>query len=276
MIQIISLLLNVSGRLLISLIIISVVFTGCGDSSEPEDDIDDSNLGEEEYVKTPFADEFNGNEVDGSVWRIATWVEHGGQTGRERCFVKDGYLNLVFINDSEKGFLSSAIETNDEFLYGRWEARLKASSIKGVLNSMYTIDWDNTADPSSSSDGTKQEIDIEFLTYSFSDSNGEVHLALHAEGKPSSGTNPDIALDFNPSDDFHIWGFDVTSEYIEWFVDDLVLKRITYSENAIEINAPYNLKFNFWSAEHWINGPPVPDTECIYLIDWVRFTPHPE
>ena len=181
---------------------------------------------------------------------------------------------MIFINDSTitDYYLSAAIQTRQEFYYGRWEARLKPSHVPGVLNSMYTIDWDNTATGSA---GTRQEIDIEFLTHSFADDSGEVHFAVHATGLPSWDTNPDIPLDFNPSDDFHVWGFDITPEHIQWFVDDQVLLTYEYSENDITINAPYLLKFNFWSAVNWINGPPEPDVECLYLIDWVRFTPYP-
>jgi beta-glucanase (GH16 family) len=155
-----------------------------------------------------FEDDFNGEKIDESVWQIGTWVEHGGQTGRKRCYVENGYLNLIFINDSEEGYLSSAIQTREEFLYGRWEARLKPSSVPGVLNSMYTIDWDD-------GNGTKQEIDIEFLTYTFDENSGEVHFAVHADDFNSFNTNPDIELDFNPSGDFHVWGFEITPEHVQ-------------------------------------------------------------
>ncbi len=228
---------------------------------------------QEAYVDEVFFDDFNGSGVETSVWQIATWKEHGGQTGTDRCYVSDGKLNMVFINDSQDGFLSAAIQTRNEFLYGRWEARLKVSDVPGVLNSFYTIDWDNTADNTSGSDGTKEEIDIEFLTYTFDNNEGEVHFAVHAEGLTSFNTNPDIALDFNPSDDFHVWGFDIQPDYIEWFVDDRVLLRYNYSEHDVSITSPYQLKLNVWSAVNWINGPPTPDVESIYQIDWIRFTP---
>jgi beta-glucanase (GH16 family) len=218
-------------------------------------------------TEAQFEDDFNDEQINESVWQIATWVEHDGQTGRGRCYSENGYLNLVFINDSAEGYLSSAIQTREEFLYGRWEARLKPSSVPGVLNSMYTIDWDD-------GDGTKQEIDIEFLTYTFADNSGEVHFAVHADGLNSFNTNPDIELDFNPSDDFHVWGFEITPLYVQWFVDDLILLTYTYSENDIVIDSEYQLKFNFWSQENWINGPPVENTECIYQIDWIRFYPY--
>jgi beta-glucanase (GH16 family) len=213
----------------------------------------------ESYVKTPFFDDFNGTQVDSSA---------------ERSYVEDGNLKMIFINDSTQGYLSSAIQTREEFYYGRWEARLKPSNVPGVLNSMYTLDWDNTVDGSSSRDGTKQEIDIEFLTFAFTGDDGRVHFAVHAEGLSSFDTNPDVLLGFDPSADFHVWGFDITPEKIEWFVDDQVLWTYDYAENPIIIDAPYVLKFNFWSSTDWINGPPVADTEIVYLIDWVRFTPY--
>jgi beta-glucanase (GH16 family) len=213
------------------------------------------------------------NPIDNKIWTVGGWKEHGGQLSPDRCYVKDGLLNMIFINNSEKGQLNSAIQTVDEFLYGRWETSLKPSNVPGILNSFYTIDWDNTADPSSTSNGTKQEIDIEFLTKSFTGKTGEVHLALHERGKKSFQTNPDIKLDFDPSSDFHVWGFDVTPEYIEWFVDDKVLYRYVYKGNAITVDAPYMLKLNVWTSDKWVGGPPEENVECIYQIDWIKFTP---
>jgi beta-glucanase (GH16 family) len=228
---------------------------------------------DEAYVDEPLFDDFNGTEIDESTWWVATWNEHGGQTGRERCYVENGFMHMVFINSSQDGFLSAAVQTWDEYFYGKWECRLKPSNVPGVLNSMYTIDWDNTANAGSTSDGTKEEIDIEFLTVSFEENYGEVHYAVHASGRTSFNTNPDVPVDFNPSDDFHVWGFEITPEYIEWFVDDSVLTRYVYADNDIAITSPYQLKFNVWSMTEWIQGPPEPDVECIYQIDWIRFTP---
>jgi beta-glucanase (GH16 family) len=188
--------------------------------------------------------------------------------------VEDGNLKLIFINDSTQGYLSAAIQSREEFYYGRWEARLKPSNVSRVLNSMYTIDWDNTADGSSPSDGSKQEIDIEFLSYSFTGDDGRVHFALHASGLRSAATSPDILLGFDPSADFHVWGFDISPERIQWFVDDRVLWTYVYAGKPITIDAPYLIKFNVWSGTNWINGPPAADTESVYLVDWVRFTPY--
>lgn len=234
--------------------------------------ISQAQVTEEKFYDENFYEGFDG-PVDNQIWQVLTGSEHGGDLSRERCYVENGLLNMIFINDSEKGYLSSAIQTRNEFLYGRWEASLKPTDVPGVLNSLYTIDWNNTADESSGSDGTKQEIDIEFLSKSFKDESGEVHFALHESGKKSFQTNPDIQLNFNPSTDFHVWGFEITPDYIEWFVNDTVLHRYVYKENEITVDAPYVLKLNFWSSEKWIGGPPEENVKCVYQIDWIKFTP---
>ena len=223
----------------------------------------------EERIEEPkgtFREDFNDATIDESSWTIADWKEHGGQTGTERCYVKDGYLHMVLLNNDGE-ILSSAIQTKQKFMYGRWEARIKPSSIPGVLNSFYTIDWGGGS-------GTKQEIDIEFLTYSFGENTGEVHFAVHAKGLASFNTNPDIKLDFNPADDFHIWGFDIRPDRIEWFVDDEVLFTYLYSEHELKIDTPYQLKLNAWTQKDWINGPPISGVKTEYLIDWIKFTPY--
>ncbi|MDD4426264.1 MAG: glycoside hydrolase family 16 protein, partial [Mariniphaga sp.] len=225
----------------------------------------------EEHVDEVFFEGFD--QIDSKIWRVVGWTEHGGKTSPDRCYAKDGILNMIFINDPDQGNLGSAIQTEVEFLYGRWEARLKPSDVPGILNSFYTIDWDNTAISASDNDGTKQEIDIEFLTKSFTGNTGEVHIALHERGKKSYQSNPDFMLDFDPSSEFHIWGFDVTPEYLEWFVDDHIIYRYEYEGNPIRVDSPYYLKLNSWTSENWVGGPPEEGVECVYQIDWIKFTP---
>ncbi len=213
--------------------------------------------------------EENFDKIDNTVWDVAGWKEHGGQTSPERCFAKDGFLNMLFRYDgTTKTNLSSAIETNKKFLYGRWEFRAKPSSVKGVLNSFYTIDWGDKGS------GTKQEIDIEFLTYEFQKGSGRVQYAVHAAGLKSVGPEKGVALNFNPSEDFHVYGFEITPEKIDWFADDKILYTYNYSSGTIKINSPYTLKLNFWSQKNWIKGPPQADFDCVYQVDWIKFYPY--
>jgi len=218
-----------------------------------------------------FREDFN-TDIDEDIWIRTTHFEHHGQTGKERCFTKDGYLNLLWENKTgpEPPWLGSAIQSHQKFLYGKWEVRLKASSTPNVLNSFYTIDWRD-------GNGTRQEIDIEFLTRTFGENSGKIHLALHDyhEGeKRSYGVN--IDLDFNPSDDFHEYGFSVYRDKIEWFVDGNIIHTHVY--DIIKVDYPYNLKLNHWTDPkgEWVSGsegPPPAGTTSTYLVDWIQFTP---
>jgi endo-1,3-1,4-beta-glycanase ExoK len=211
-------------------------------------------------------DEFNGTQIDASVWQVASWPEHDGQTSPDRCFVKDGYLTMQFMNNGGT-FLSSAVQTWKTFLYGKWEYRAKCSSVPGVLNSFYTIDW-------GTGNGTKQEIDIEFLSKSFGTNKGQIHYAVHQEGRTSFQTNPDVDLGFDPSAAFHTYAIEITRTYVRWLVDGAEKKRYAYASGQITINAAYQLKLNFWSMNGgWIGGPPASGQLCTYLIDWIKFTP---
>ncbi len=240
---------------------------------------DDGSADPQPEPEYEFIDTFENGEIDTDKWQIGTWREHGGQLSRDRAYVENDKLVLVFEYDTEYYedtglFKSSAIQTRrDDFGYGRWEARLRIPDVDGVLPTMYTIDW---RDPDVR---TRQEIDIEFVTINISDDYSEVHFAVHGAEYDSWETQ--VELPFNPADDYHVWGFDITEERIQWFVDDIVLYEYYYDEQPGRIDAPYMLKFNFWSAKledggagNWIQGPPVANTEIYYHIDWVRFTSH--
>lgn len=254
-----------TSRWLLIIISFSFIFINCSKEEGHSTNKEKENAG-----TVVFREDFNSSNIDENVWQIGTWSEHGGQLSKDRCFVKDGYLHLLFMNDNGN-FKSSAIQSKDEFLYGKWEVRLKPTSVAGMLNSFYTIDWDDRQ-VNGDGDGTKQEIDIEFLTHTFTPDNGKVHFAVHASNLTSFETKPDIELGFNPSDDFHVWAINITSEFIEWSVDGKVLHIYQYDKQDIKINQPYMLKLNHWSAVDWIQGPPESGVTCEYLIDWIQFT----
>lgn len=212
-----------------------------------------------------FFDDFNGSGIDASAWQVATWREHGGQTGAERCFAKDGCLVMQYVNDGG-ALLSSAIQTRGSFLYGTWEYRAKCSSVPGVLNSFYAIDWRDGK-------GTRQEIDIEFLSRSFGKGGGRIHFAVHRAGRRSFQTDPDPELGFDPSAAFHTYAIDVARTSVRWLVDGRELRRYAYESGDICVDQPYQLKLNCWSQAAWIGGPPESGAVCSYLIDWIRFTP---
>lgn len=203
--------------------------------------------------------------IDTSVWEVGVWQEHGGQMSTDRATIDDGVLRLDFVNPGTTPYLSSAIQTRGLFYRGTWEARLKCSPVAGVINAFFTIDWDG-------GDGTKQEIDLEFVTQNNqTPGQGQLHLAVHAEGAVNHFVET-AAVPFNPSEGWHVYRIDILDDRVVWWVDGVEYGEFEYDE-VIAIDRPYQLKLNHWSSTNaWVGGPPTPDVLSRYECDWIRFT----
>ncbi|MFW6155353.1 MAG: family 16 glycosylhydrolase [Planctomycetota bacterium] len=216
-----------------------------------------------------FVDDFKpGWSSNHPHWRVASWVQNGTQMARERC-VDNGEGFLVQTVLAGEPYRGGSMQSTAEYPYGTWQARLRPSPVPGVLNSMFTKDWDDMTTPESDSDGTGFEVDIEFLTYTFGPDTGKVHLAIHAPGHTNYFVR-DVQLEFNPSDDFHVWGFDIHPEKVVWHVDGEVLATFN-KPSWMTIPTNYEMFFNAWTKDVWIHGPAAQDAH--YYIDWVAFTP---
>jgi len=217
-----------------------------------------------------FVEDFNpGWERTTRDWQRATWVQNKTQMAKERARVnEDGHLVLtVKAGYPERG---GSIQSKREFGYGRWVARVRPSDVAGALNSVFTKDWDDLTTPESNRDGRKAEVDFEFLTYTFGPDRGEVHLAIHLIDKHPLW-HIDIPLDFNPSDQFREWGFDILPDKVVWHVDGKLLFAWEYTDKYV-VDEMYEFFFNAWTNERWIQGPPKEDAH--YQIDWLKFYPY--
>lgn len=216
-----------------------------------------------------FEDDFSaGWEETQKAWRVATWKQNGAQMALERCRT-DGQGNLVqtvLAGDPPRG---GSVQSDREFGYGRWIARVKASPVPGVVNSVFTKDWDNLSTKDDMSDGSKAEVDIEFVTYTFAPGRGQVHLAIHLKDYDNFW-HSNFPLDFNPSEAFHDWGFDILPDRVVWHVDGKII-HTWHSTAEHFINPGYEFFFNSWTQKKWLKGPPGRDAD--YFIDWVRFYP---
>ncbi|MBL8949554.1 MAG: glycoside hydrolase family 16 protein [Myxococcaceae bacterium] len=252
------------------LMLVLAAATACGpvqlDTEPLNDDVVDAVQQAVSFEPISFLENFDPDwETTQTAWRRATWSQNGTEMHPSRAFTSDeGHLVQVVLPGSP--YRGGSIETNGEFGYGRWQARLRPSSVPGVLNSMFIKDWDDRQTPADGNDGLKAEVDIEFLSYTFSGDTGKVWLAVHFDGQQQYGTMVD--LDFNPSKAFRIWGFDVLPNQVRWHVNGKFIH--TYKFPAEKIAPRYEMFFNSWTRPDWINGPPA--AEARYLVDWVRFS----
>lgn len=202
-----------------------------------------------------------------SKWQIATWVQNGTRMSPSRCRAnEDGHLvQTVLPGEPYRG---GSLQSRREFGYGRWLARVRPPSVPGSLHSIFTKDWDDlTTD--TPHDGRKAEVDIEFLTYTFGRGKGEVHLAIHLLNH-SPLWHADVKIDFDPSESFNVWGFDILPDRVVWHVNGRVIHTWMYSDENY-VDPDYEMLFNSWTRDVWIKGPP--EQQADYHIDWVRFHP---
>lgn len=223
-----------------------------------------------DFLERPaFEDDFGpGWETEQTGWQVVTWRQAGTQMAAERCR-SDGSGFLVQRVKAGEPFLGGGLQSKREFGYGRWLVRSKPSAVPGVLNGIFTKDWDDFSTPGDKNDGEKAEVDMEFITDRFGPGRGEVYLAIHLKDR-SPLWELNLPLEFNPSDDFHVWGFDVLPDRVVWHVDGRVL-HTWVGEDGQRIDPGYEFFMNAWTRKEWLNGPPTKDAE--HLIDWVRFYP---
>lgn len=209
-----------------------------------------------------------GWEARQTTWEVGDWLQNGSRMDPSRCRT-NGEGQLVQTVLPGKPYRGGTIQSVREFGYGRWLARLRPTAVPGILNSMFTKDWEDHS-TEVRHDGLKGEVDFEFLTHTFSPGRGQVHLAIHLlEHTPL--WQADVELDFNPSEAYHVWGFDILPDRVVWHVEGRVIHTWMYTEEHT-IHTGYEMMFNSWTREAWIHGPPAEAGD--YHIDWVRFHPY--
>lgn len=218
------------------------------------------------YQEFDFADNNKGYGWHPEQAR-ATWTQNHTQMTVDRASLEDGFLHIRTTDylQAEPGYsgsltaLGGSVQRKNRYLYGKWEARLKPSSESGVVNAFFL--WN---------DVNNQEVDIEFTPYTFGEGSGEIHLAIHAQGFSNHFVH-DVSVDFNPSDDFHVYSIEVYRDKVVWRVDGAFLAEYVY-DNEVQINTKCMALINGWSStNHWVKGPPAATAH--YFVDWVRFYP---
>jgi endoglucanase len=145
------------------------------------------------------------------------------------------FLALPLVAKDYKG---AEIRTNDSFLYGKFEIKMKSCDASGMLMSFFTF-YDNP-------DFTTRwnEIDIEILGRYQNEVQFNAIVGKHEMHEKRQ------VLDFNPHKDFHWYAFEWTPEYIAWFVDEKEVYRQT-GEHIARMNQKQKIMMNIWPSQFW-------------------------
>jgi len=210
------------------------------------------------------------------LWRIAgTWTGTGGNVlDPANAVLVDtydsqpgGYLLLtVRANVLQGGEIQTVGTVGSALGYGYYEVRMKVTDVPGTCVSFF---WKEI-------DYGPGEIDIEFLTnetWITSATTGKVHYTIHPNWD-TNGTAYTQDLAFNPSKDFHRYGWLWTPQKLSYTVDGLVVKTFTNppAQNLVNTKGGY-IMMNAWTGSaNWGGGPPTKDATSAY--DWVKFYPN--
>jgi beta-glucanase (GH16 family) len=215
-------------------------------------------------------EEFDGwtgvNSPDGIWRRNGNWNATGGNLmALDNCTITStyegepgGYLILtVRAGVLEGGEIQTWGEEGSDLGYGYYEVRMKVSGISGCCNSFF---WKEV-------NYGPGEIDLEFLTNeTWSSDDGAVWCMLHPGNYGGRQSFP-----FDPSEDFHRYGFLFQEGRIDWTADGEIIQTITDPPTPIPDTRGY-IMMNAWTGNaNWGGGPPEVDASCIY--DWVKFWP---
>ena len=228
-----------------------------------------------------WQDEFEGaagQAVDASKWTYDLGRGQDGWGNQELQLYTDlpenvsldGEGNLAITALKTGTFTSGRIKTQGLFdqTYGRFEARIKLPWGPGIWPAFWMLGADVLSNP------WPQCGEIDIMEYR-GQQPSIVHGSLHGPGY--SGGSP-ITKSFAFTNDrfdvdFHVFAVEWGTDYINYFVDDVLYQQITPDDVPGEwvYNHPFFMVLNLAVGGNYV-GFPTDDTKFpqTLLIDWVR------
>jgi len=151
------------------------------------------------------------------------------------------YFFFLSIYLEAQNYRGSELRTIEPVLYGKFEARYKPAQGEGLVSSFFTYN------DSCCTTSPWNEIDIELLgrydhvvdmnTITWGQSS---HIRQHY-------------VSFNPNEDFHIYGFEWTPDYVAWFINEEEVYRQTEG-HIQELYYPQKIMMNLWNPvyDDWV------------------------
>ena len=243
-----------------------------------------------------WEDDFNGDSLDTSVWSYELGNIRNNElqvytNNSKNVYVENSNLVLKAIKEDCEAYdkntkttktfnwTSGSIHTNNkkEFKYGRIEAKIKLTNVKGSFPAFWTLGagycYQYTNDSNMGNKGVLWpfcgEIDImEHFGYNTSTSHGSFYSTDESITQPTSLERlSSRALDF---DKYHIYSLEWTEDKLEMFVDDILVSSANISDpKFVSFKQPHCILLDH--AMGASGGTPLASlTECYFYVDWVR------
>ena len=196
------------------------------------------------------------------------WANYGFEIQNSNVELQAHAWNCCGLNNCDywEGCNTGALQTDDSYLYGRFEVRMKSADGDGLVSSFFTYNtnWDNDL-----GNLNVNEIDIEMT----GNRDNSVQFTTHHPGTPNSWSEGEIIeVGFNPHIGFHDYAIEWTNNSIKWFVDGEEVYQQPYSI-VNDLNFSQKIMMNLWPAiwEDWVGEWDNQDTPKHAYYDYVKY-----
>lgn len=212
-----------------------------------------------------FRDDFTSLDLDrwyisdgwsNGDWQACTW-------SRDMAIVEDGILRLrLAATPDGSGHLCGEVQTDDRFLYGTFEARIRTEAASGVNAAFFTYIGPVHEQP-------HDEIDVEVLTRD----PGRVQFNTYRDGEPAHGLTVDLPDRGSAASDFHVYAFVWEEDRLRWYVDGVLLHEARGSDLPRSAQKIYLSHWNTLTLTDWMGEFVDPGRPLDMEVDWVSYTP---
>lgn len=181
----------------------------------------------------------------------------------KNTFTLTTFLFLLLINlqntVNAKDLKGAEYRTKEDFLYGRFEVRMKAAHREGMLSSFFTY-W-------TGGEGIWNEIDIEIMGR-YND-NVQFNTITPYQSYNHIGHYP---MSTSPNHEYHTYAIEWTPFYVTWFVDGTEALR-QLGDFIQTLTKPQKIMMNIWQPqyENWAGVFDPLTLPAFAYYDWVSY-----
>lgn len=221
----------------------------------------------------PMSDEFDKDSLDTDKWvRNMHWWK-GRQPAlfkAENVTVENGRLLLTmrkepvaeeYRKQGYHDYTSAAVHSRDRTCYGYFEVKARPMNSGGSSSFWFQQD---------TAPGWATEIDVFEIGGKAPGHENKYHMNLHVFRTPAEKRHWSIGGDWNApwrlADDFHIYGLEWDAEFVRYFVDGVLVRRVRNTH----WHQPLYLIFDSETMPDWFGMPNDKDLPSIFQIKYVR------
>lgn len=174
-------------------------------------------------------------------------------------------VSVLFMgNAMAKDFSGAELYSLDEWMYGKYEARMYMGAISGTVSSMFLY-----ANGSEIADGRPWvEVDIEVLGKNPGSFQSNI-ITGRAGAQVTSEKHHSVSPAANAG--FHTYGLEWTPDYVRWTLDGKEVRKDVGGQVS-NLTKAQGIRFNLWSSEsvEWVGNFATDQLPVFQFINWVK------